>query len=88
MGEVSQDIDPAIYCGLILNELISNSLKYAFSEGRTGEVREEFRPERDKYLLSVGDDGVGFPEGLDWRNTGTLGMQLVITLTEQLEGEI
>ncbi len=83
------NINTAIPCGLIVNELVSNSLKHAFPEGRGGEVAVELRrvPE-DGYLLLVRDDGIGFPEGLDIRKTETLGMQVVTTLVSQIDGRL
>jgi two-component sensor histidine kinase len=82
-------VDMAIPCGLIVNELVSNSLKYAFPEGRKGEIRIDLFPEGEKNLvLIVKDNGIGFPEELDFRNTETLGLQLVNTLTEQVGGTI
>jgi PAS domain S-box-containing protein len=83
-------LDSAIPCGLMINELITNSLKYAFPEDRKGEIRAEF-----KYLgngeieMRVSDDGVGIPENLDFRNCDTLGLQIVSALAEhQLGGKI
>jgi PAS domain S-box-containing protein len=83
------NINTAIPCGLIVNELVSNSLKHGFPEGRSGEVAVELRrvPE-DGYLLRVKDNGIGFPEGLDIRRTETLGMQVVTTLVSQIEASI
>ncbi|MGE5139856.1 MAG: sensor histidine kinase [Rudaea sp.] len=82
-------IDRAIPCGLIINELISNALKYAFPEGRGGYIRVGLqRPSAAELLLQVSDNGVGFPEGVDFRNTESLGMQLVSTLTTQLGGTL
>jgi len=82
-------MDTAIPCGLIINELVSNSLKYAFPEGRQGEISVELlRDNDDRFTLVVSDDGVGFPKDLDFRNTATLGLQLVNTLTDQLKGSI
>ena len=82
-------VDTAIPCGLIINELVSNALKYAFPKGRSGHVRVALhRKGEDQYVLSVSDDGVGFPPGLDFRNTKSLGLQLVMTLTTQLGAEI
>jgi PAS domain S-box-containing protein len=83
------NINTAIPCGLIVNELVSNSLKHGFPEGRSGEVAVELRhvPE-DGYLLRVKDDGIGFPEGLDIRRTETLGMQVVTTLVSQIDGRL
>jgi PAS domain S-box-containing protein len=83
------NINTAIPCGLIVNELVSNSLKHAFPEGRSGEVAVELRrvPENG-YLLRVRDDGIGFPDGLDIRRTETLGMQVVTTLVSQIDASI
>jgi PAS domain S-box-containing protein len=86
---VSLDVDTIIPCGLILNELISNALKHAFPEGRTGEVRISLRQEdENSYELLVRDTGAGLPAGLDVRRTETLGMQLVCSLAEQLGGRL
>jgi two-component sensor histidine kinase len=87
--DVPLGIDTAVPCGLILNELVSNALKYAFPDGRAGQVRVELTADDDRRVtLTVGDDGVGFPEGLDFRGTTSLGLQLVNTLVDQLEGSI
>ena len=80
-------IDTAIHCGLIVNELVSNALKYAFPDERPGEVwvrMEEIKG--GQYLLEVKDNGVGLPEGLDLQNIDSLGLQLVSTVVEHLEG--
>ena len=80
-------IDTAIPCGLILNELITNSVKYAFPQDKQGEITVEFcHNANGSYTLSVGDNGVGLPAGMDIKKTETLGMQLVDTLTEQVDG--
>jgi len=81
-------IDTAIPCGLIINELVSNALKHAFPEGRKGEINIELFRNGDKFTLVVGDDGVGLPKGLDFRQTESLGLMLVRTLTQQLGGTI
>jgi PAS domain S-box-containing protein len=83
------NINTAIPCGLIVNELVSNSLKHGFPGDRGGEVAVELRrvPE-DGYLLRVKDDGIGFPEGLDIHRTETLGMQVVTTLASQIDAAI
>ena len=86
--DVSLGVDTAIPCGLIINELVSNSLKHAFPEGRTGEIHIELRDGEGQFRLVASDDGVGFPKDLDFRNTKTLGLQLVNTLVEQLKGTI
>ena len=88
--DVQLDIDYAIPCGLIINELVTNSLKYAFPDGREGEIRIVLRrADKDMYELVIGDNGVGLPEDLDFKKTDSLGMHLVTILAEnQLHGEI
>ena len=82
-------VDTAIPCGLIINELVTNSLKYAFPIGRKGEIRIDFhKRENDKFMLTISDNGVGIPKDLDFRNTKSFGLQLVTTLVEQLQGTI
>ncbi|MBN2398389.1 MAG: HAMP domain-containing protein [Deltaproteobacteria bacterium] len=81
-------IETAIPLGLIINELLSNTLKYAFPEGRNGEitVRLDADEETGGYTLVVADDGIGLPEGIDSRSPETFGLQLVNILVEQLGG--
>jgi two-component sensor histidine kinase len=86
--DVILGIDTAIPCGLIINELVSNALKHAFPKDRKGEINIELLRNGDRLTLIVGDDGIGFPEDLDFRQTGSLGLQLVRTLTQQLGGTI
>jgi PAS domain S-box-containing protein len=87
--EVHLNVNTAIPCGLIVNELVSNALKHGFPEGRSGELDIDLRQvEGDGYVLQVKDDGVGFPEGLDFRKTETLGMQIVNTLVSQIDASI
>lgn len=83
------NLDTTIHCGLIINELVSNSLKYAFPGERKGTIGVEFfQDNKDVYHLIVSDDGIGFPDGINFRETESLGLQLVLTLVEQLEGNI
>jgi two-component sensor histidine kinase len=83
------DIDTAVPCGIILNELVSNSLKHAFPGNRTGQIRVELRTdEKDQLILIVADNGVGLPETLDLGNTPSLGLQLVNSLASQIDGTI
>jgi len=83
------DADTVIPCGLIVNELVSNSMKYAFPDGEPGEIHIELRQESDQQVvLRIGDDGVGFPPDLDFRHTESLGMQLLVDLTKQLQGTV
>lgn len=81
-------IDTAIPCGLIINELVTNALKYAFPGGRVGTIEVNICRETDGLSLSVADDGIGFPETTDFRHTNSLGLQLVHNLVDQLEGAI
>ncbi|MEA5115302.1 MAG: PAS domain S-box protein [Geobacteraceae bacterium] len=89
VGEVTLGMDEAIPCGLIVNELVSNSLKHAFPDGRKGEIRIQCHSGEDGWItLTVTDTGVGLPHGLDFRNTESLGLQLVAMLVRQLKGEV
>ncbi len=83
-------IETAIPCGLIINELISNSLKYAFPDGRVGEVNISLRSlAKEEFELIVSNDCFSFPKDLDFRNTESLGLRLVTNLAEnQLHGKI
>jgi PAS domain S-box-containing protein len=85
---VQLGVDTAIHCALIINELVSNSLKYAFPDGRTGDVTVALQRANGVHTLTVADDGVGFPADLDFRATDSLGMQLVVMLVNQLDGTI
>lgn len=87
---VSLNIETAQPCGLIVNELISNTLKHAFPDSRSGIVYLGLQQdgESGQIILTVRDNGVGFPEDVDFRNVESLGMELVCTLTDQLEGTI
>jgi PAS domain S-box-containing protein len=83
------DINRAIPCGLLISELVSNSLKHAFPEKRKGKISIKMSGHKiHKYRLVVKDNGVGFPEGLNFRETETLGLQLVADLVNQLHGSI
>ncbi|HXB39596.1 MAG TPA: PAS domain S-box protein [Bacteroidia bacterium] len=82
------NLDLSIPCGLIINELVSNALKYAFDDGREGTVFITLKKEKEKIKITVSDNGRGMPENVNFRNTETLGLQLVTTLTEQINGTI
>ncbi len=89
VSDVLLDVDAAIPCGLIINELVSNSLQHAFPAGRKGEICVDLNAiEHDELALTVSDNGVGLPESLDFRRSESLGLQLVNTLAEQLKGTI
>jgi len=82
------DINTVVPLGLIVNELVTNSMKYAFPGDASGYVKVEFYRKNEKIVLRVSDNGIGFPEDLDYKNTSSLGLQLVNSLTSQIDGEI
>jgi PAS domain S-box-containing protein len=87
--DVSMNMDTALPCGLILNEVISNSLKYAFPGGQDGEIHVHLSStDATSYRLLVHDNGTGLPEGLDVSTTRTLGWRLIRTLADQLGARI
>ena len=87
--DVGLGVDIAIPCGLIVNELVSNALKYAFPSGMKGEIGIDLHTGADDEItLIVRDNGVGFPEGIDFRNTSSLGLKLVNALVSQIGGSI
>ena len=88
VDDVSLPIDTAVPCGLIINELASNSLKYAFPADMRGEVNITFERSDAQYVLRVSDTGVGFPSNFDPEMGKSLGMKLVRMLTDQLCGEL
>ncbi|AUB57870.1 hypothetical protein BK008_05785 [Methanobacterium sp. MZ-A1] len=89
LESVKLDVNSAIPLGLIVNELVTNSLKYAFPDGK-GELSIKFRSlnRGDEFELVISDNGVGFPQDLDFRKVDSLGLQLVCNLTNQLNGTI
>ncbi|MDM7924558.1 MAG: histidine kinase dimerization/phosphoacceptor domain -containing protein [bacterium] len=86
---VMLSIDKGIPCALIVNELVTNALKYAFPDDRTGTIRIDCAKGADNSVaLTVADDGVGLGESFDLHRSETLGMQLIRSLTQQLKGRI
>jgi PAS domain S-box-containing protein len=89
LEDLSLPVEQAIPCGLILNELVANSLKHAFPNSANGTIRVELRLTADhSVLLSVSDNGIGISPSLDLEHPSSLGVQLVMTLVEQLEGHL
>jgi PAS domain S-box-containing protein len=86
--DLSLDIDTAITCGLITNELVTNCLKHAFPENRGGVISINLFSEEGKRVLTVRDDGIGLPDKFDLTRTNTLGLKMVTMLTKQLEGTL
>jgi two-component sensor histidine kinase len=100
------DMDTAVSLGIIVNELVSNSLKHAFSGKDKGKIYIKLRREEDgklinsreeskcdgfkstSFILKVSDDVVGIPKNIDLENPNSLGMQLVTTLVDQLDGKL
>lgn len=88
LDDLFLSLDASIPCGLIINEIISNSLKYAFPNNRDGIIFVTLRVNKKKVSIDVGDNGVGIQETVDIKNTQTLGLQLVDTLVDQLNGTL
>ena len=97
--DIMLDINTAVPLGLIVNELVSNSMKHAFpliydSEltnniiTNKNEINVNFKSEDDDFILIVRDNGVGFPEKLDFKNSDSLGLRLVNSLVDQIHGNI
>jgi two-component sensor histidine kinase len=90
IAPVVLSIETAVPCGLILNELVGNTLKHAFPNGCGGEVTVYMKhdPSTDTACLRVHDNGVGLPAGMDWRQSSSLGLRLVRILAGQLRGTV
>ena len=89
IDEIQLDLDRAVACGLVVNELVSNALKHAFPDGRRGTLWISLQAlEANECLLRVRDDGVGMPRSIDPKTTDTLGLQLVNDLADQLHGGV
>ena len=87
--KINLNINTAIPLGLIVNEMLSNSLKYAFPDGKTGKIRIVLKRLNDsEFLLSVSDEGVGFPDNFDISNIDSMGLQLIKTLSKQLKADL
>jgi PAS domain S-box-containing protein len=85
--EIYLNIETSVPLGLIISELVSNSLKYAFPE-KKGTISIELQPKNKKYELIISDNGVGIPEEIDFNTESTLGLRLVKSLVNQLDGTI
>lgn len=84
----TMEIDTLVPCGLLINELVSNSLKYAFLETLEGAISISLSKDGDRFALSVADNGDGLPDGFDIEASETLGLQIVYALVGQLEGDM
>ncbi len=87
--EIKLGIDTAIPLGLLINEAVTNALKYGFKDEEEGEIYIALKKELDKqYVLNIGDNGIGFPETVNYKNSKSLGLKLIHNLTRQLKGTI
>lgn len=86
--DLTLSVDVAIPMGLIINEIVSNCYKHAFPDGRRGRIEISLQKNNGDLMLSVRDNGVGFPEGVNFQQTKSLGMQLISSLVNQVRGEI
>jgi two-component sensor histidine kinase len=87
--EIKLGIDTAIPLGLLINEALTNSLKYGIKDDQGGEIYVDLKKEHDEaYVLSIGDNGIGFPDTITYKNTRSLGLKLINNLTRQLRGTI
>lgn len=86
--DIFLDINTAVPLGLMVNELITNSLKHAFLAGQSGVINVDFYLKDDQYEFTVKDNGIGFPQDLDFQKTDSLGLQIVNNLTSQIDGKI
>jgi two-component sensor histidine kinase len=89
VSSLSLDVNTALACGLIVNELVTNSLKHAFPEGRKGEILVSLNAVGEEdFQLTVRDNGTGMPEHIDLQQPESLGLDLVVSLAKQLDGTV
>jgi len=88
VSDIQLGLNSAIPCGLIVNELVSNALKHAFPDGNGGNISVGLDQDGERLRLTVADDGIGISDGVDIRSSETLGLQLVQSLVEQIDGEL
>ena len=88
-ANIKLGMDRAIPCSLLLTELLTNSFKHAFLDGRKGKIAIDFKKDQDNnYLLIISDNGIGLPDDFDIKKINSLGLTLVDALTKQLKGEM
>ena len=88
INDIMLDINTAIPLGLIVNELVSNSMKHAFPNNKQGKIDIKFNLDNGNYSMIVSDNGIGFPQHYNIENSDSLGLKIVNSLTEQIDGEI
>ncbi|MCK9152462.1 PAS domain S-box protein [Methanobacterium alcaliphilum] len=82
------NLETSIPCGIIINELVTNSLKHAFPGKMKGIITTTLKKENNEFILSIKDNGIGFPDNIDFKNMDSLGLRLVINLVDQIDGTI
>jgi PAS domain S-box-containing protein len=87
-GNIFVDINQAVPCSLVINEMLTNSLKYAFPSGRKGKISIDFTTDGKNYILLYHDDGIGIAEEISFERSESLGMKLIYGLTQQLNGTV
>ncbi|NMH88641.1 tetratricopeptide repeat protein [Flavivirga algicola] len=88
IDNIDLGMDRLVPCGLIVNEIIANSIKYAFQDEASGQINIKASKNKDKCVLTIEDTGVGFPEGFESKSSQSLGMQLIQGLTKQIKGTV
>jgi two-component sensor histidine kinase len=89
IADIVLDISQSVPLGLILNEAITNTIKYAYRQDEHGTVRISLKPiDEERLELRIADSGKGFPANFDWKNSTSLGLQLINLLAQQLKGEL
>jgi two-component sensor histidine kinase len=87
--QIELGIDTAIPLGLLINEAVTNALKYGFKDQDEGEISIVLEKEDAReYVLRIGDNGIGFPENIDHKTTKSLGLKLIHNLSRQLKGSV
>lgn len=88
IDDLNLDVDTMIPLGLVLNELVSNSLKYAFKDGRSGELSIVLKEEPQHLLLKVSDNGIGYPEGMNAKEGRSFGMKMIRAFAQKLKAKL
>lgn len=88
IDDLNLDVDTMIPLGLVLNELVSNSLKYAFKDGRTGELNVVLKESEQKLLLKVSDNGTGYPDGMNIKEARSFGLKMVRAFAQKLKARL
>ncbi|NEQ76645.1 MAG: PAS domain-containing protein [Okeania sp. SIO2C9] len=86
---ITLNLETAIPCGLLINELVTNSFKHGFPNSKSGEICIELhQDQQEKVYITIKDNGIGIPPDFDWQNSSSLGLKLVQILSKQLKAEI